>query len=228
MAIQTKALQLLVLATLTLNTSVYAAAVEKQTTIETQVQTVPLDYNSHPPVRQVDSEVRVQTTSNAPAQNGYQNTYQTSRTQQTDTRVSAVEQTLSIIKPDAVATNHIGDIISRFEKAGLKIAAIRMTKLTTQQAKDFYAVHKDRPFYAQLVDFMSSGPIVAMVLEGQNAITKNRELMGVTDPNEAASGTLRADFAESKSRNAVHGSDSPQAAQEEISFFFKSNEIFKH
>lgn len=141
--------------------------------------------------------------------------------------VAAVEQTLSIIKPDAVGTGHIGDIISRFERSGLRVVALKMTLLSKTDAEKFYAVHKDRPFYPELVTFMSSGPVVALVLEGPDAIAKNRQMMGSTDPKEAQSGTLRADFAESKSRNAVHGSDSPQAAKEEISFFFKSNEIFK-
>jgi nucleoside-diphosphate kinase len=139
--------------------------------------------------------------------------------------VSVKEQTISIIKPDAVQNNHIGEIISRFEQAGLKIAAIKMTTLTKDQASKFYAVHRDRPFYDDLVNFMSSGPVVIMVLEGNQAIAKNRELMGATDPKKAEKGTLRADFAESMSRNAVHGSDSPETAKEEILFFFKPDEI---
>lgn len=137
-----------------------------------------------------------------------------------------IEQTLSIIKPDAVQNNHIGEIIARFEKANLRIAAIRMVKLSKEEAGKFYAVHRERPFYSELVDFMSSGPIVAMVLEGQGAIVHNRELMGATDPKKAEKGTIRADFAESMGRNAVHGSDSEEAAREEIQFFFKQNEIF--
>jgi nucleoside-diphosphate kinase len=137
------------------------------------------------------------------------------------------QQTLSIIKPDAVAANHIGEIIARFEKAGLRIAAIKMVSLSKDKAKEFYAVHKDRPFYGELTEFVSSGPIVAMVLEGDNAIAKNREIMGATDFTKAAPGTIRADFAQSVTKNAVHGSDSPETAKEEIAFFFQPNEIFK-
>lgn len=137
-----------------------------------------------------------------------------------------VQQTLSIIKPDAVGTNHIGDVIARFERAGLRIAGIKMVKLTKDQAGRFYGVHRERPFYPELVEFMSSGPVVVMVLEGNNAIAKNRQLMGATNPTKAEPGTIRADFAESVSRNAVHGSDSPEAAREEIQFFFTPNEVF--
>lgn len=137
----------------------------------------------------------------------------------------AKQQTLSIIKPDAVAANHIGEIISRFEKAGLRIAALKMELLSKEKAEQFYAVHKERPFYADLTTFMSSGPIVAIVLEGDNAVAKNREIMGATDPSKAAKGTLRADFAQSVTKNAVHGSDAPETAKEEISFFFQPNEI---
>lgn len=136
------------------------------------------------------------------------------------------EQTLSIIKPDAVAANHIGDIIARFEKAGLRIAAIKMQHLTKEQATEFYAVHKDRPFFKDLTTFMASGPIVAMVLEGNNAVAKNREIMGATDFTKALPGTLRADFAKSVTENAVHGSDSAENAKAEIAFFFKPTEIF--
>lgn len=135
---------------------------------------------------------------------------------------ASTQQTLSIIKPDAVAANHIGEIISRFEKAGLRIAALKMTALSKDKAQAFYAVHKDRPFFEELTTFMSSGPIVVMVLEGENAIAKNREIMGATDFKKAAPGTLRADFAQSVTKNAVHGSDSPETAKEEISFFFQS------
>ena len=138
------------------------------------------------------------------------------------------QQTLSIIKPDAVEANYIGEIIARFEKSGLRIAAIKMTALTKARAQEFYAVHKDRPFFNDLTTYMSSGPIVAMVLSGENAIAKNREIMGVTDPKKAAPGTIRSDFAKSIEQNAVHGSDSQEAAKEEISFFFKSDEIFKN
>lgn len=136
------------------------------------------------------------------------------------------EQTLSLIKPDAVAANHIGDIIARFEKNGLKIVAIKMTLLSKEKAQDFYAVHKDRPFFAELTTFMSTGPIVAMVLEGDNAVAKNREIMGATDFKKAALGTLRADFAQSVTKNAVHGSDSVENAKNEIAFFFTKDEIF--
>lgn len=144
-----------------------------------------------------------------------------------DTQVSTQEKTLSIIKPDAVEDNNIGEIISRFEDAGLKIAAIKMVRLSDKQAGDFYAVHKDRPFYKDLVTFMSSGPVVVMVLEGPDAVAKNRALMGATDPKKAAEGTLRADFAESVQRNAVHGSDSPESAATEIQFFFQPSDILR-
>jgi len=132
----------------------------------------------------------------------------------------AVERTLSIIKPDAVAKNVIGDIYSRFEKGGLRIVASRMMRLTREQAGDFYAVHKERPFYNDLVDFMTSGPVVVQVLEGENAINRNRELMGATDPQKADPGTIRADFATTVDENAVHGSDGPDTAKAEIAFFF--------
>lgn len=136
------------------------------------------------------------------------------------------ERTLSMIKPDAVAGNHIGEIVSRFEKNGLRIAAIKKDKLSKEEAEQFYIAHKDRPFYKDLVTFMSSGPIVAIVLEGPNAVAKNRELMGATDPKKAAKGTLRADFAKDVQMNAVHGSDSPEAAKNEINFFFDEEEIY--
>jgi nucleoside-diphosphate kinase len=132
----------------------------------------------------------------------------------------AIEQTFSIIKPDAVAKNVIGEIVSRFEKNGLKIVASRMLHLSKEQAEGFYAVHKERPFYNDLVSFMLSGPVVVQVLEGENAISKNRELMGATNPAEAAPGTIRADFATTVDENAVHGSDAPETAAEEIKFFF--------
>lgn len=135
------------------------------------------------------------------------------------------ERTLSIIKPDAVADNNIGAIISRFEKAGLKIVAARMLALTVDQAKAFYNVHAHRPFFGELVSFMLTGPVLVMVLEGPNAIAKNRELMGATNPKEAAPGTIRADFAKTIEKNAVHGSDSAENAKTEISFFFKPQEI---
>jgi len=137
-----------------------------------------------------------------------------------------IEQTLSIIKPDAVASNYIGDIISRFEKAGLKVVASKMVRLSVEQAKAFYAVHAHRPFFQELVSFMLTGPILVMVLEGENAIAKNRTLMGATNPKEAAPGTIRADFAKSIEKNAVHGSDSAETAKTEIAFFFKPQEIY--
>ena len=132
----------------------------------------------------------------------------------------AIEQTFSIIKPDAVAKNIIGEIYSRFEKGGLRIVAAKMLHLTKEQAQGFYAVHKERPFYKDLVEFMTSGPVMVQVLEGENAILKNRELMGATNPQDAAPGTIRADFATTVDENAVHGSDGPDTAREEIAFFF--------
>ena len=132
----------------------------------------------------------------------------------------AIERTLSIIKPDAVAKNVIGKIYSRFEEAGLKIVAARMTQLTREQAEGFYAAHKERPFFKDLVDFMVSGPVFVQVLEGESAIQKNRDLMGATDPKKAAPGTIRADFADSIDANAVHGSDAPETAAVEVAFFF--------
>lgn len=137
------------------------------------------------------------------------------------------EQTLSIIKPDAVGQNQIGNIIEYFERDGLSIVAAKMVHLTDEQAKKFYAVHKDRPFFQELVDFMTSGPVLVMVLEGENAVVRNRTIMGPTDPSKAPSGTIRADFATSIERNAVHGSDSPETAKDEIEFFFKSAEIHR-
>lgn len=136
-----------------------------------------------------------------------------------------MEQTLSIIKPDAVKKNVIGKIISRFEENGLRIAAAKKVQLSVQEAQEFYAVHKERPFFKDLVDFMVSGPVVVMVLEGNNAVAKNRELMGATNPREAAKGTIRADFAESIDANAVHGSDSLENAAIEIAFFFAKSKI---
>lgn len=132
----------------------------------------------------------------------------------------AVERTLSIIKPDAVAKNVIGEIISRFEKAGLKVVEAKMVQLSREDAEGFYAVHKERPFFNDLVEFMISGPVFVQALEGENAIAKNRELMGATNPKEAAPGTIRADFAESIDANAVHGSDAPETAAVEIAYFF--------
>ena len=137
----------------------------------------------------------------------------------------AIERTISIIKPDAVAKNVIGEIYARFEKAGLKIVAAKMLHLSKEQAEGFYAVHKERPFYKDLVAFMTSGPVMVQVLEGENAIAKNREVMGATNPKEAAPGTIRADFAVSIDENAVHGSDGPDTAKTEIAFFFKPEEI---
>ena len=132
----------------------------------------------------------------------------------------AVERTLSIIKPDAVAKNVIGEIISRFEKSGLKVVEAKMVQLSREDAGGFYAVHKERPFFNDLVEFMISGPVFVQALEGENAIAKNRELMGATNPKEAAPGTIRADFAESIDANAVHGSDAPETAAVEIAYFF--------
>ena len=137
----------------------------------------------------------------------------------------AIEKTLSIIKPDAVSKQVIGQIIARLEKGGLRVAAAKMMHLTSKQAEAFYAVHKERPFFAGLVSFISSGPVLVQVLEGENAIAKNREIMGATNPKDAAPGTIRADFAESIDHNAVHGSDAPETAKDEIAFFFKPEEI---
>jgi nucleoside-diphosphate kinase len=141
------------------------------------------------------------------------------------TNTMAVERTLSIIKPDAVAKNAIGAILSRFENAGLKIIAARMMHLSRADAEAFYGVHRERPFFKDLVDFMISGPIMVQVLEGEGAIGKNRELMGATDPKKAAPGTIRADFADSIDANAVHGSDAPETACVEVAFFFPSMSI---
>ena len=138
----------------------------------------------------------------------------------------AVERTLSIIKPDAVAKNVIGEIYARFERAGLKIVAARMARLSRQEAEGFYAVHKGRPFFNDLVEFMISGPVMVQVLEGENAIVRNRDLMGATDPKKAAPGTIRADFAQSIDANAVHGSDGPDTAAVEIAYFFPSSQVF--
>lgn len=136
-----------------------------------------------------------------------------------------IERTLSIIKPDGVAKNIIGEVYNRFEKAGLKIIAAKMLHLSREQAEGFYAVHRERPFFKPLVDFMLSGPVMVQVLEGEDAIAKNRELMGATNPQDAASGTIRADFAKTVDENVVHGSDGPATAKSEIEFFFKDNEI---
>jgi nucleoside-diphosphate kinase len=137
----------------------------------------------------------------------------------------AVERTLSIIKPDAVAKNVIGEIYSRFERAGLKIVAAKMTWLAQPDAEGFYAVHRERPFFKDLVKFMTSGPVMIQVLEGDSAIAKNRDLMGATDPKKAAPGTIRADFADSIDANAAHGSDGPDTARTEIGYFFPNLEI---
>jgi nucleoside-diphosphate kinase len=138
----------------------------------------------------------------------------------------ALERTLSIIKPDAVKKNAIGQIMARFEAAGLRVIAARMMQLSSAEAEGFYAVHRERPFFRDLVSFMISGPVVVQVLEGDNAITKNRELMGATDPKKAAKGTIRADFADSIDANAVHGSDALETARTEIAYFFPACEIF--
>src|SRR5689334_18855359 len=137
----------------------------------------------------------------------------------------AVERTLSIIKPDAVAKNAIGEIYNRFEKAGLKVIAAKMVRLSRSDAEGFYAVHRERPFFTPLVEFMISGPVMVQVLEGENAIQKNRDLMGATDPRKAAAGTIRADFAQSIDANAVHGSDAPETAKVEIGYFFSDTEL---
>ncbi|MCK5769567.1 nucleoside-diphosphate kinase [Algiphilus sp.] len=137
----------------------------------------------------------------------------------------AVERTLSIIKPDAVAANVIGEIYSRFEQAGLKIVAARMLHLTRSEAEGFYEVHRERPFFTDLVNFMVSGPVVVQVLEGEDAVSRNREIMGATNPKEAAQGTIRADYAQSIDENAVHGSDSAENAAREIAYFFRATEI---
>ncbi|AGU49465.1 nucleoside-diphosphate kinase [Variovorax sp. V59] len=138
----------------------------------------------------------------------------------------AIERTLSIIKPDAVAKNVIGKIVSRFEAAGLKIVAAKLVHLSRNEAEQFYAVHKERPFFKDLVDFMISGPVFVQVLEGENAIAKNRDLMGATDPKKAAPGTIRADFADSIDANAVHGSDAPETAANEVAFFFAGLNVY--
>ena len=140
----------------------------------------------------------------------------------------ALEHTLSIIKPDAVARNIIGKIYSRFEDQGLQIVAAKMVRLTREQAEIFYAVHRDRSFYSELIDYMTSGPVMVQVLEGKDAIAKNREIMGATDPKKAAPGTIRADFAESVTNNAVHGSDAPETAAHEIAFFFGQFDLCPH
>ncbi|MBV8622275.1 MAG: nucleoside-diphosphate kinase [Herbaspirillum sp.] len=138
----------------------------------------------------------------------------------------AIERTLSIIKPDAVAKNVIGQIYSRFENAGLKIIAARMVQLSRAEAEGFYAVHRERPFFKDLVDFMVSGPVVIQVLEGEGAILKNRDLMGATDPKKAEKGTIRADFADSIDANAVHGSDAEETAKVEIAYFFPALNVY--
>ena len=137
----------------------------------------------------------------------------------------SIEQTLSIVKPDAVARDLIGAIYARFEQAGLRIVAAKMLHLTRDRAEAFYAVHRERPFFAELIDFMISGPIMVQVLEGEDAVGRNREVMGATDPAKAAPGTLRADFASEITENAVHGSDGPESAASEIAFFFGSGEL---
>lgn len=137
----------------------------------------------------------------------------------------AVERTLSIVKPDGVQKNLIGEVYRRFEQAGLRIVAARMIRLSQSQAEAFYAVHRERPFYGDLVRYMTSGPVMVQVLEGENAIERNREIMGATDPKKAASGTIRADLAASIEENVVHGSDGPDTARQEIGFFFSQSEI---
>ncbi|MEN9654995.1 MAG: hypothetical protein RL235_1107 [Chlamydiota bacterium] len=142
------------------------------------------------------------------------------------TTTQTLEQTLAIIKPDAVGQNQIGNIIEYYEREGLSVIAVKMVHLSSKQAEGFYAIHKERPFFKELVEFMISGPVLVMVLQGDGAIARNRQIMGATDPSKAAPGTIRADFATSIDRNAVHGSDGAATAKVEIDFFFKSNEIF--
>ncbi len=137
------------------------------------------------------------------------------------------EKTLSLIKPDAVEANHIGDIIAKFEKENLRIAGLKMIRLTKKQAEDFYEIHRGKPFYETLTDYMSSGPLVAIVLEGENAVNKNRNIMGATDPSKAAPNTIRASYATSITKNAVHGSDSLENAKKEIPFFFTEKEVYE-
>jgi len=137
----------------------------------------------------------------------------------------AIERTLSIVKPSAVRDNHIGGVLAKLEAAGLRIIAARMLKLTPEQAGNFYDVHRARPFFQELVDFMTSGPVLVQVLEGEDAIAKNREVMGATDPSKAAPGTIRAEFGKDISENAVHGSDAPETAAVEIAFFFAGSEL---
>jgi nucleoside-diphosphate kinase len=141
-------------------------------------------------------------------------------------QVAQIEQTLSIIKPDAVESNVVGEILEYFETAGLKIVASKMTRLTSEQVKTFYAAHKDKAFFPQLVTYMTSGPVILQVLEGEDAVATNRQVMGATDPGKASPGTIRSDFGIDISRNAVHGSDSLDSARKEIGFFFKSDEIY--
>jgi nucleoside-diphosphate kinase len=138
----------------------------------------------------------------------------------------ALERTLSIVKPDGVSRNLIGEVYRRFEKAGLSIVAARMVHLSQREAEGFYAVHRERPFFKDLVKYMTSGPVVVQVLEGENAIAKNREIMGATDPKKAAPGTIRAEFALSIEQNVVHGSDAPETAAVEIAYFFRTTELF--
>ncbi len=139
--------------------------------------------------------------------------------------MSATERTLSIIKPDAVGCNEVGAILSKFEEAGLTIVALKMKHLSKEEAEEFYDIHKDKPFFGEVVEFMTSGPVVIQVLEGENAIAKNREVMGATNPDEAAQGTIREEFGKSIGENAVHGSDGPDTAEREIAFFFKESEL---
>jgi nucleoside-diphosphate kinase len=138
----------------------------------------------------------------------------------------ALERTLSIVKPDGVKANHIGEVCRRFEQAGLSIVAARMLQLSQREAEGFYAVHRERPFFRDLVRYMTSGPVVVQVLEGENAIARNREIMGATDPKKAASGTIRADLASSIEQNVVHGSDAPDTAAREIAYFFSTTELY--
>lgn len=191
--------------------------------LNVQIQRLPSEnegnyYDNSAPPPQIQSDFRSDTNAKIDARSPQNNASRQNN--------EKTERTLSILKPDALKNNHVGDIISRFEKDGLRVVAIKMTKLSPEQAGQFYNVHRDRPFYKSLVQYMSSGPVVILVLEGKQAISKNRALMGATDPKKADKGTIRADFAQSMTENAVHGSDSPESAQQEILFFFKPQEIY--
>lgn len=184
------------------------------------------DKDSH--VQFGQRSVNTRQNSDRPSSNDYYNTEtrQSPAPQPKPIKVKE-EHTLVIIKPDGVESNHIGDIISRFEKAGLRVAGIKMVKLTEEQASEFYKEHQERPFYSELTKFMTSGPVVIVTLEGKNAILQSRHMMGTTNPQKAAEGTIRADYAQSTTRNAIHGSDSAEAVNKEIIFFFQPEEVFE-